>query len=41
MTKATEKLFETRADEQIFDLKGFLRELAVLIHPAEGFSWRE
>lgn len=27
MTKATEKLFETRADEQIFDLKGFLREL--------------
>ncbi|MFZ1108554.1 MAG: hypothetical protein WAN43_09450 [Rhodomicrobium sp.] len=27
MTKPTEKLFETKADEQIFDLKGFLREL--------------
>ena len=27
MTKPTEKLFETKAEEQIFDLKGFLREL--------------
>jgi hypothetical protein len=27
MAKPTKKLFETKADEQIFDLKGFLREL--------------